>query len=143
MPTAYPEALGFRSFARANAAASLDEQRALVAGGTQGIGAGIALRYALAGAEVWLIGRSRERGDAVVQKLQQASQEYQRRSGKAAHTSGAKEHVFFSADLADAREITRVVEEVRQKAGEKGIDWIVQTQGGLSCACRDTGSSSR
>ena len=135
MPTAYPEALGFRSFARANAAAALDEQRALVAGGTQGIGAGIALRCALAGAEVWLIGRSRERGDAVVQQLQQASQEYRRRSGKATDTSGgATQHVFFSADLADAKEITRVVEEVRQKAGEKGIDWIVQTQGeALSC----------
>lgn len=102
--------------------------RAVVAGGTQGIGAGIALRFALAGASVWVIGRSEERGKEIVKKLEQASLEGARRRQRAA--DGDKpEFDFLRADLSDVEEIKRVAEVVKQKAGSRGIDWLFETQG--------------
>lgn len=37
-------------------------ERVVVAGGTQGIGEGIACRFAQAGAEVWIVGRNESKG---------------------------------------------------------------------------------
>jgi NAD(P)-dependent dehydrogenase (short-subunit alcohol dehydrogenase family) len=103
--------------------------RAVVAGGSQGIGAGIALRYALAGASVWVIGRSEERGQEIVKKLHSASQEGQRRRG--ADLKGDEiDHAFFQADLSDVKEIKRVAEEVNKRAGKAGVGWLIETQGG-------------
>ncbi len=70
----------------ANASIDCAGQRALVSGGTQGIGAGIALRYALAGASVYIVGRSHERGAEVLQTLERASAEWARRNGHHVHS---------------------------------------------------------
>lgn len=45
-----------------NASITVQGARVVVAGGTQGIGAGIAWRFARAGAEVWIIGRNEKKG---------------------------------------------------------------------------------
>lgn len=111
-------------------------QRAVVAGGTQGIGAGIALRFALAGASVWIIGRSEERGQEVMKKLQQASQEATRRRHSSISSSNddqnqdsQAQHAFIRADLSDVDEVKRVVEVVKERAGSRGIEWLFETQG--------------
>jgi len=118
--------MGFSYFTRANANISLADQRAVISGGTQGIGAGIALRLALTGAEVWLVGRSSERAEALLETLRSASVEAGRRAG----TNGEREHAFFKADLSEAKEVRRVAEEIEKKAGEKGVDWLIECQGG-------------
>jgi NAD(P)-dependent dehydrogenase (short-subunit alcohol dehydrogenase family) len=102
--------------------------RAVVAGGTQGIGAGIALKFALAGSSVWIIGRSEERGAEVVKKLQQASLEGARRRQRAGDAE-KPDFDFFKADLSDVEEVKRVAGEVKKRAGSKGIDWLFETQG--------------
>lgn len=116
----------------------LSSSRAVVSGGTQGIGAGIALRFALAGASVWVVGRSEERGAEVVKKLQQAALEGARRrsinskeeelSKNGATTS--KDFTFFKADLSDVQEINRVAAEIAKRAGRGGVDWLFESQGG-------------
>lgn len=102
--------------------------KAVVAGGTQGIGAGIALRFALAGASVWIIGRSEGRGAEVVKKLEQASLESARRRNKDIGSIKV-DHTFLRADLSDVDEIKRVAVEVKKRAGSNGIDWLFETQG--------------
>lgn len=104
--------------------------RTVVAGGTQGIGAGIALRFALAGASVWLIGRSEERGKQVIDQLKLASAEAARRQGIPEAESATNRHDFFSADLSNPKEVKRVAKTIIEKAGDEGIDYLVQTQGG-------------
>ncbi|PWN46012.1 NAD(P)-binding protein [Ceraceosorus guamensis] len=115
-------------FAKDNASASLVSQRALVSGGTQGIGAGIALRFAQAGAEVYIIGRNKEKGEGVIKQLIAATEELKKRNGESIQVDA--QHAFFKADLSDVGEIKRVIDEVQQRAGSKGIDWVVQCQGG-------------
>lgn len=114
----------------------LNSSRAVVSGGTQGIGAGIALRFALAGASVWVIGRSEERGQEVIKKLQQAALEGARRRSEnkeeASKTAGTtnKDFTFFRADLSDVQEINRVAAEIAKRAGKGGVDWLFESQGG-------------
>ena len=50
-------------------------QRALVVGATSGIGEGIALALAKRGCDVVVVGRSAERGQAIVEKLSGLSPE--------------------------------------------------------------------
>lgn len=119
--------MGFTYFTRLNETVSLADQRAIVSGGTQGIGAGIALRLALTGAEVWLVGRSSERAEALLETLRAASAEAGRRAG----TNGERAHAFFHADLSRPGEVRDVAEAIKQKAGEKGVDWLVECQGEL------------
>lgn len=120
----------FGNFIKSNEEANdlKTSNRAVVSGGTQGIGAGIALRFALAGASVWIIGRSEERGAEVVKKLQQASLEAARKQSINQEDFKA-DHAFLKADLSDVNEIKRVAEEVKKRAGSEGIDWLFETQG--------------
>ena len=48
-------------------------KRALVVGGTAGIGHGIALRLAKAGCAVTIVGRSEERGNAIIDEMTKVS----------------------------------------------------------------------
>ena len=124
-PTMY-----FSKFIKSNEAIDdlAPSNRAVVAGGTQGIGAGIAMRFALAGASVWVIGRSEVRGAEVVKKLEQASLEGARRRRTEAQGPAA-DHCFLRADLSDVQEVKRVAGEVEKRAGSQGVDWLFETQG--------------
>ncbi|TKY87833.1 hypothetical protein EX895_003414 [Sporisorium graminicola] len=120
--------------AKKNEAVDVTGQRALIAGGTQGIGAGIALRFALSGASVWLIGRNESKANQVLEQLRSASAEASRRAAVngslASSSSGAAEHQFFQADLSSTAGVKRVAAEISGKAGKGGIDYLIETQGG-------------
>ncbi|ETS59663.1 hypothetical protein PaG_06592 [Moesziomyces aphidis] len=119
--------VSYKELARKNDSIDATGQRALVAGGTQGIGAGIALRFALAGASVWLIGRNEAKASEVLEQLRLASAEAARRANTAtAHT----DHHFFQADLSSTAGVNKVAQAVTAKAGSRGIDYLIETQGG-------------
>lgn len=59
--------------------------------------------------------------------LREASIEAQRRG--LSKTSAGDEHAFFQADLSSPKEIKRVADELKRKADERGIDYLVETQG--------------
>ncbi|EPQ28908.1 uncharacterized protein PFL1_03709 [Pseudozyma flocculosa PF-1] len=129
--------VSYTELATKNKSVDCSEQRALVSGGTQGIGAGIALRFALSGASVWLVGRNAEKASQVIEQLDKASAEAQRRrtinsspsSSKPSDDAGSK-HAFFQADLSTTSGIKDVADKISQKAGKGGIDYLIETQGG-------------
>lgn len=122
-----PKMVNYKQLARQNADVSIVDQRALISGGTQGIGAGIALRFALAGANVWLIGRNEDKAKEVLKQLEQASAEARRRAGSSAEAS---QHEFFQADLSSPAGVSKVANRIADKAGKGGIDYLIETQGG-------------
>jgi NAD(P)-dependent dehydrogenase (short-subunit alcohol dehydrogenase family) len=89
----------------------LQDQVAMITGGTSGIGEAIALLLAREGAAVSITGRSRERGEAVVSKIQQAG-------GKA---------VFIQSDTRKSEDCRRAVGETLQAFGR--IDILVNNAG--------------
>ncbi|GAA5987808.1 hypothetical protein JCM11641_004936 [Rhodosporidiobolus odoratus] len=103
----------------ANIDLDLSGQTAAVAGGTQGIGAAVGLRFAQAGANVFVIGRNKELGDKVVEQMRTAG-------GKAE----GRTFEFIQADLSSIKEVKRVADELKAKSGSAGVDFLVQTQGG-------------
>ncbi len=54
---------------------SIKGQVAVVTGGTAGMGEAAALRFGAEGAKVVVIGRTKEKGDAVVKKISEAGGE--------------------------------------------------------------------
>ncbi|SJX62442.1 uncharacterized protein SRS1_13291 [Sporisorium reilianum f. sp. reilianum] len=124
--------VSYSELAKKNASVDVAGQRALVSGGTQGIGAGIALRFALSGASVWLIGRNESKANQVLEQLRNASAEAARRAAVngGSASSGSAEHQFFQADLSSTSGVKKVAAEISSKAGKGGIDYLIETQGG-------------
>ena len=83
----------------------LQQKVALVTGGTSGIGEAVALLLAREGASVAITGRSHERGEAVVSRIQQAG-------GKA---------MFVQADSRTSEDCRRAVDETMQGFGRMDI----------------------
>lgn len=90
----------------------------VVLGGTQGIGAGIAIRFAELGSSVLVIGRNETAGNAVVNKMQSAS----------ADSSEAR-CTFIRADLGTVDGIRGAAYDIAAWAGAQGVDYLFQTQG--------------
>ncbi|CAD6886970.1 unnamed protein product [Tilletia controversa] len=118
-----------KELTNANKDVNLDEQRAVVAGGTQGIGAGIALRFAKAGAEVWIIGRNEDKAAGVLEQLKKASEEHAAQQPKQGSHS-TPHHEFFKADLSQPKDMDRVAAEIAKRAGDAGVDHLIECQGG-------------
>ncbi|GAA6051041.1 hypothetical protein JCM3770_005469 [Rhodotorula araucariae] len=106
--------------ARYNSTLDLAGKTAAVAGGTQGIGAAVGLRFAQAGASVYIIGRNEQLGEDVVRQCRE-------QAGKAAD---GRTFEFIKADLSSVSEVRRVADELKRKTGKKGIEFLVTTQGG-------------
>lgn len=98
-----------------NASVSLKGQVAVVAGASQGIGLGVALRFARASADVWVLVRNEQKGKDVVEQLKQA---------------GAPDARYFLADLSRKDEVLRAADEIKAAAGDGGVGYLIQTQGG-------------
>jgi len=106
-----------------NASVILLDTRVLVVGGTQGIGQGVAERFARAGAEVWIVGRNEANANKVINTMTEISQSLK-------DVDVPREHRFFRADLSHTSEAKRIAEEVTAQAGSRGIDYMVMCQGG-------------
>ncbi|GAA5996711.1 putative short-chain dehydrogenase/reductase [Rhodotorula paludigena] len=106
--------------AKHNARLDLSGKTAAVAGGTQGIGAAVGLRFAQAGASVFIIGRNEQLGQDVVKRCR----------AEAGKNADGRTFEFIKADLSSVNEVKRVAEEIKAKAGSNGIDYLVTTQGG-------------
>lgn len=114
---------------KANEGVQLEaSERAVVSGGTQGVGAGIALRFALSGASVWIVGRSEDKAEALLEKLRAASDEAERRRSTPQQQAQA-DHAFFKADLSSVKENHRIAAEISRRAGSRGVDWLFECQG--------------
>jgi NAD(P)-dependent dehydrogenase (short-subunit alcohol dehydrogenase family) len=85
----------------------------VVTGATAGIGRETALRLGARGAEVVAVGRSRQRGDAVVEAI-----------GR-----GGGSGVFFAADLASQAEVRRLASEILARCPK--IDVLVNNAGAM------------
>ncbi|BGP40330.1 hypothetical protein JCM10450v2_004310 [Rhodotorula kratochvilovae] len=106
--------------ARYNASLDLTGKTAAVAGGTQGIGAAVGLRFAQAGANVYVIGRNEKLGEDVVRRCRE----------QAGKEGDGRTFEFIKADLSSVSEVRRVADELKRKTGKKGIEYLVTTQGG-------------
>ena len=83
----------------------LNNKVALITGGTSGIGEATALLFAKEGAEVAITGRNRQRGSAVLQRIEEVG-------------SGA---IFLQADVSSAGECRRAVDETMEAFGRLDI----------------------
>ncbi|GAA5895335.1 hypothetical protein JCM8208_005981 [Rhodotorula glutinis] len=106
--------------ARYNDKLDLSGKTAAVAGGTQGIGAAVGLRFAQAGANVYVIGRNEKLGEDVVRRCR----------AQAGAAADGRTFEFIKADLSSVSEVRRVAKELERKTGKAGIDYLVTTQGG-------------
>lgn len=95
----------------ASSAVSLAGKHAVVVGATSGIGHGIALRLAQAGASVTVVGRSESRGGAIVESL--------------ATSAAGQQHAFEPLDAFSLK----ACGQLAAKVGTKPLDLLVLTQG--------------
>lgn len=91
-------------------------KRAVVVGGTAGIGKGVAVRLAAAKVSVTVVGRSRERGEAVVQEMREAAGD------------GDAEFDFAPCDASLIRNARDLANEYAQRENSR-VDYLVLTQG--------------
>jgi NAD(P)-dependent dehydrogenase (short-subunit alcohol dehydrogenase family) len=97
---------------------SLIGKEAIVVGGTSGIGMGIALRLAEAGAAVTIVGRDRTRAVQIVEQMKSAAPD-----GSAAVHSFKQCNCFLLSNVASC------AAELTAESGSKKLDFLVLTQG--------------
>lgn len=93
----------------------LKNKRALITGGTAGIGREIALNYARNGASVVIFGTNRERGEQVIEEL------------KKNRVSDDQQFLLELADIADKKAVEAAINDILQKWGQ--IDILVNNAG--------------
>ncbi|KFZ05779.1 hypothetical protein V501_08027 [Pseudogymnoascus sp. VKM F-4519 (FW-2642)] len=103
---------------KANANLDLTGKSAVIAGGSQGIGAGVAIRFAQAGANVIIVGRNKERLQEVISEARKVARSTEQKLD------------YLSADLSLVSEIKIVAKEIEAKTGGH-VDYLIQTQGGM------------
>ncbi|KZV84718.1 NAD(P)-binding protein [Exidia glandulosa HHB12029] len=103
-----------------NASVSAKGEVAVIVGATQGIGRGVAVRFARAGAEVWLVVRNEQKGKEVAEELKQVA------------PPGTPHPRIFIADMNVKADVFRCADEIKTAAGEAGVHYLIQNQGGPS-----------
>jgi NAD(P)-dependent dehydrogenase (short-subunit alcohol dehydrogenase family) len=102
---------------KANDNLDLTGKTAVIAGGSQGIGAGVAIRFAQAGANVIVVGRNPERLENVVSEARKVAK----------YTNQNID--FVSADLSLVSDTKSAASKIEAKSNAT-VDYLVQTQGG-------------
>jgi len=102
---------------QANVGLDLAGKTAVITGGSQGIGAGVAIRFAQAGANIIVVGRSSTRLSSVVEEARKAAK------------SATQKIDFISTDLSLVSSIKSAVSTIEAKSNGS-VDFLVQTQGG-------------
>ena len=103
-------------------ALTFPDTNVVVVGGTQGIGAAIAVRFAELGASVLIIGRNEIIGVDMVKKLEATSSSH-------GHDPHGVRFGFSRRDLGSVKEIKAAAEDITKWAGKGGIHYLFQTQG--------------
>ncbi|OBT60798.1 hypothetical protein VE03_09893 [Pseudogymnoascus sp. 23342-1-I1] len=103
---------------KANTNLDLTGKSVVIAGGSQGIGAGVAIRFAQAGANVLIVGRSKERLEKVISEARKAAK------------STDQKFDYVSADLSLISGTRAAAKEIEAKTGSH-VDYLIQTQGGM------------
>ena len=114
------------NFHALTSALSIPNTNVVVVGGTQGIGAGIAVRFAELGASVFVVGRNEKLGNEMIKTLETAS----RQNGWAEVRFG-----FARRDLGTAEEIKGAVDDIARWAEDGSIHYLFQSQGKPSPLC--------
>lgn len=113
--------------AKANENLDLPGKTAVVAGGSQGIGAGVAIRFAKAGANVIVVGRSRARLENVVSEARKVAK------------STDQKFDYVSTDLSLVSATKTAAKEIEAKSNGH-VDYLIQTQGGTPNGLYETTS---
>eukprot|EP01116_Phalansterium_solitarium_P016151 TRINITY_DN3685_c0_g1_i2.p2 TRINITY_DN3685_c0_g1~~TRINITY_DN3685_c0_g1_i2.p2 ORF type:complete len:166 (-),score=41.81 TRINITY_DN3685_c0_g1_i2:102-599(-) len=100
-----------------NSAVNLAGKRAVVVGGTRGVGAGIAVRLAQADVSVTVVGRNRQAGEEIVSQMRNAS--------KSAEAS----FDFVECDVSLLANAQRFATEYIRRPDVSKLDYLVLSQG--------------
>ncbi|KFY28573.1 hypothetical protein V491_00396 [Pseudogymnoascus sp. VKM F-3775] len=103
---------------KANINLDLTGKTAVIAGGSQGIGAGVAIRFAQAGANVIIVGRNKERLQGVISEARKAAKSTEQKLD------------YVSTDLSLISGTKAAAREIETKSGGR-VDYLIQTQGGI------------
>jgi phosphoglycerate dehydrogenase-like enzyme len=104
---------------KANESLDLTGKTAAIAGGSQGIGAGTAIRFAQAGANVIVVGRSKERLEKVVAEARKAAK------------SVDQKFDYVSVDLSLVSGVKTAAKEIEAKSNGK-VDYLVRSHPGTN-----------
>ena len=114
----------------ANAQVSLIGKNAVVVGGTSGIGQGLSIRLAKAGASVTIVGRSQKRGAAVLKEMQDAAPKGGVTGGDGEGEACATPTFrFVSCDCFLLKSVGVCVDALLRDHADRSIDYLVQSQG--------------
>jgi len=104
---------------RLNASLDLTSKLAVVAGGSQGIGAGVAVRFAKAGSSVVILGRNKTLLAQVVNECKRVAKD----------GPSGKTFEYIEADLSTTSGMKQAAQDIESTTSGR-VDYLVQTQGG-------------
>jgi NAD(P)-dependent dehydrogenase (short-subunit alcohol dehydrogenase family) len=102
------------NFHALSSALTFQSTNVVVIGGTQGIGSGIAVRFAELGASVLVVGRNEALGNEIVKTLEKAAE-------KNGRVDGRVRFGFARRDLGSVEQIRAAAEDIARWAGDGGI----------------------
>jgi len=111
----------------ANSKLNLKGKNVLVVGGTQGIGAGVATRFAQLGASVAIAGRNEKLANELIENWKKEQKE------------SSQEFTFFRFDASLVKDVSRFSQEAKNYFQQRGgLHYLIQSQGILTTDRFDT-----